>query len=183
MNILHAAQEFFDSLDTKKFYTYIGATLGVISLLFLFLIYRFYANVWELQRQLKYANTIRSDVQSLLEKAALVKKQKDDVHAMLEKEPNFKIAGYFQDVLAQLGLTAKEESRSVTTQERGEQEYDESILTSKFNDISMKELTELLNVLEQNKRIYTKSLEMQRSRKSNRSIEVLLTIATLQPRT
>ena len=48
----------------------------------------------------------------------------------------------------------------------------------------MKELCELLNVFEQNKRIYTKSLEIiQKSRKSPRTLEVQLTIATLKLRT
>ncbi len=49
--------------------------------------------------------------------------------------------------------------------------------------MNMRELSELLNVLEQNKRVYTKELEVQKSRKSPRAIEVQLTIATLQPRT
>ena len=183
MNILEKIKEFLDSLDTKKFYTYIGALLGVITLILLFLVYRFYTNIWDYRRQLRLTNDQRGEVQSLLEKAARVKKQQKDVNALLEADPNFKIAGYFQGILAQLGLTNKEESNSVTTQERGEQEYNESILTAKFIDMTMKEVSELLNVLEQNKRIYTKSLEIQKSRKSNRTVEVQLTIATLQPRT
>lgn len=183
MNILEKIKEFFDSLDTKDFYTYIGAFLGAIALVLLFLIYRFYTNVWDYQRQLRLTNNQRSDVQSLLEKAARVKKQQKDVNTMLEADPNFKIAGYFQGILEQLALTNKRESETVTTQERGEQEYNESILTAKFIDMTMKEISELLNVLERNARIYTKNLEIQKSRKSNRTIEVQLTIATLQPRT
>jgi hypothetical protein len=183
MNIIEKVKEFLDSLDAKKFYTYIGAFFGIITLVLIFLVYRFYANVWDYQRQIRLTNDMRIEVQALIEKAARVKKQQKDVNEMLEADPNFKIAGYFQTVLAQLGLSNKEESNTVTTQERGEQEYNESILTAKFIDMTMQEVSELLNVLEQNKRIYTKSLELQKSRKSNRTIEVQLTIATLQPRT
>lgn len=183
MNILEKIKELLDSLDIKDFYKYIGALLATIALILLFLIYRFYSNVWDIQKQLRLTNDQRGEVQTLLEKAARVKKQQKDVNAMLEADPNFKIAGYFQGILAQLGLTNKEESNTVTTQERGEQEYNESILSAKFIDMTMREVSELLNVLEQNKRIYTKNLEIQKSRKSNRTIEVQLTIATLQPRT
>lgn len=183
MNILEKIKELLDSLDTKDFYKYIGALLAAVTLILLFLIYRFYSNVWDIQKQLRLTNEQRGEVQTLLEKAARVKKQQKDVNTMLEADPNFKIAGYFQGILAQLGLTNKEESNTVTTQERGEQEYNESILTAKFIDMTMREVSELLNVLEQNKRIYTKNLEIQKSRKSNRTIEVQLTIATLQPRT
>lgn len=183
MNLLNKIEEFLDTLDKKNFYIYLGSFLGAVTLILGLLIYRFYAHAWDYQRQLRLTNDMRSEVQTLLEKAARVKNQQKDVNEMLQADPNFKIAGYFQGVLAKLGLTNKEESNTVTTQERGEQEYNESILTAKFIDMTMKELSELLNVLERNKRIYTKSLEIQKSRKSTRTIEVQLIIATLQPRT
>jgi hypothetical protein len=182
MNIIDKVQEFLDSLDKQRFYAYIGGAISVIALILGLLVYRFYANVWDYRRQLRLTNDLRSEIQTLLEKAARVKNQQKDVNEMLQADPNFKIAGYFQGVLARLGLTNKEESNTVATQERGEQEYNESVLTAKFIDMTMQELSELLNVLERNKRIYTKSLEIQKSRKSNRTIEVQLIIATLQPR-
>ena len=183
MSILNTIQEFLDTLDTKDFYKYIGLFFGTVVLIVLFFVYRFYADIWSDRRQIALANNARIEVQSLLEKAALVKQQRNDVNAMLEQNPDFKIAGEFQTILSKLSLSNKIDSLDTITQERGDQQYNENILTAKFADMSMKELSELLNTLEQNKRIYTKSLDIQRARKSNRSVDVQLVIATLQPRT
>ncbi len=183
MNILHQIKDFLDNLDTKDFFKYIGIVLAVIVLLEIFIVYRFYSNVNSYKKQIQALNIQREEIGDLLEKAALIKEQKQEVNAILEADPNFKIEGYFIKVLEILGLSNKQVSTSVTTQERGEQNYNESILTAKFTDINMKELSELLNIFEQNKRIYTKSLEIQKSRKSPRTLEVQLTIATLKLRT
>lgn len=181
MNILESLSEFLDSLDVRDFYKYIGITLGTLLLCVSFIVYRFYSNVGYYKKQIHAINMQREEIQDLLEKAALIKAQKQEVNAMLEKEPNFKIVAYFNDVLTQLQLTNKQVSRTETSlQERGEQDYNEKILTAKFTDMNMRELSELLNVLDQNKRIYTKELEMQKSNK--KTLKVGLTIATLQPR-
>lgn len=182
MNIIEYIKDALDNLDTKDFYKYIGIALGIILLLVCFIVYRFYSNVSYYKTQTHAVNTQREEIRELLEKASLIKEQKQEVNAILEADPHFKIAGYFKQVLAQLGLSSKEVITSVTTQDHGEKDYNESILSVKFADINMKELCELLNVFEQNKRIYTKSLQIQKSR-SPRSLEVQLTIATLKLRT
>ena len=146
-----------------------------------FIVYSFYSNVGYYKKQIQSINNEREEIQELLEKAALIKEQKQDVNAMLEDDPNFKIAGYFKDVLAQLQLTNKKDSET-TIPERGEQDYDERILSAEFSNMNMKELSELLNEFEQNKRVYTKELVMQKSNKKTPSLKVQLTIATLEPR-
>jgi hypothetical protein len=181
--MLTQVKDFLDNLDTKDFFKYIGIAVAVIFLCESFIVYRFYSNISYYKKQIQALNIQREEIGELLEKAALIKEQKQEVNAILEADPNFKIEGYFIKVLELLGLSNKQVSTSVTTQERGEQNYNESILTAKFTDINMKELSELLNVFEQNKRIYTKSLEIQKSRKSPRTLEVQLTIATLKLRT
>lgn len=183
MKIVQQIQDFLDTIDTKDFYKYIGGIILAIVLVFCLLVYRFYSNVSYYKGQLKTINNQREEIRELLDIAALTKEQKQTINAMLEANPDFKIAGYFKKVLDQLGLTQKETSNTVTSQERGEQNYNEIVLSAKFTDMTMKDLTELLNVLEKNKRIYTKDLEIQRPKKAQRTIDVQLTIATLQPRT
>lgn len=183
MKFIEQIHAYLDTLDTKDFYKYVGILISIIALIILFIIYRFYSNVSYYRKQIQYINSQREEVQDLLAKAALIKQQKQAVNAMLEADPNFKIAGYFKDLLAHLNLTNKQISNTVTTQERGEQNYNESILSAKFSDMNMRDVTELLNALEQKKRVYTKELEIQKSRNKPRTLEVQLTIATLQPRT
>lgn len=183
MKVIQQIQDFLDTIETKDFYKYIGGIVAAIILIFGLMAYRFYSNVSYYKAQLRTINNQRDEIRELLEIAALTKEQKQTINAMLEADPDFTIAGYFKKTLDQLGLTQKETSNIVTTQERGEQNYNEVILSSKLADMTMKDLTELLNVLEKNKRIYTKELEIQRSKKSPRTIEVQLTIATLRSRT
>lgn len=183
MKIMQQIQDVLDAIDTKDFYKYIGGIVVVIVLIFCLLVYRFYSNVNYYKSELNTINNQREEIRDLLEIAALTKEQKQSINALLESDPDFKIAGYFKKVLDQLGLTQKETSSTVVPQERGEQDYNEIVLSAKFTDMTMKELTELLNVLEKNKRIYTKDLEIQRSKKAPKTIEVQLTIATLQSRT
>ena len=184
MKILESLSAFLDSLDLRDFYKYIAITLGITLLLVSFTVYRFYSNVGYYKKQIQSISNQREEIQELLEKAALIKEQKKEVNAMLEADPNFKIAGYFDNVLAQLQLTSKKDKENEVTppQELGEQDYNERILSAQFSNMNMKELSELLNVLEQNKRVYTKELEMQRSQKKPPSLKVQLTIATLEPR-
>jgi beta-lactamase regulating signal transducer with metallopeptidase domain len=60
--------------------------------------------------------------------------------------------------------------------------YRESILKVELSDMNMKQLCELLDELNKNKRINTKELEITKSKTAKRSINVALTIATLEPR-
>ncbi len=183
MNIIDKFGDFVEQLNTKDFYKYIGSTIAVILLIFIFIIYRFFGSINHYKKELRIINTQREEMQELLEKAKRIKEQKQAINTMLEADPDFRIGGYFRKVLEQLNLTNKaEKSNDVTTQERTEQGYNESILSVKLIDMNMKELTELLDVLEQNKRIYSKELDIQRSKKAPGTLEVQLTIATLQPR-
>ncbi len=182
MKILKSLSEFLDSLDLKDFYKYIGIALGITLLLVSFIVYRFYSNVGYYKKQIQQINEQRQEIQELLGKAALTKGKKQEVNAMLEADPNFKISAYFNEVLTQLQLKQDSEAE-MTTQERGEQDYEEKILTANFSNMNMKKLSELLNDIEQNKRVYTKELKMQKSNKRPPSLKVELSIATLQPRT
>lgn len=183
MNIIDKFGDLVEQLNTKDFYKYIGSALIVILLIFIFIIYRFFGSINHYKKELKVINTQREEMQELLEKAKRIKEQKQAINTMLEADPDFRIGGYFRKVLEQLNLTNKAEKfNDVTTQERTEQGYNESILSVKLIDVNMKELAELLDVLEQNKRIYSKELDIQRSKKAPGTLEVQLTIATLQPR-
>lgn len=183
MKLIKQIQEFIDNLEAKEFYTYMGSLFGLILLLFFLAIYRLYSSIDYYKTQIRKTNVQREEIRELLEMASSTKTQKQTINAMLEADPDFKIANYFKKIVAQIGLTHKQTLITFPTEERGEKDYNESILSAKFIDMNMKDVTELLEILEQNKRIYTKSLELQRSRKSPRTLEVQLTIATLKPRT
>lgn len=185
MVIFDKIRTFFDDLDSKSFYSYAIGYLVVCVLLCGLLVFYFYKNVHTLQRQLKRLNTSREDtVRTILESAQSIEQQRSAVEQILSQNPDFKIAGYFKDLLTKLNVKNKEvqEAESTTTTER-EDNYRETELNAKFEDMTMKELTELLQAIEQNPRISTKKLDITKAKKKPKTIEVQIAITTLLPKT
>ena len=118
----------------------------------------------------------------ILDASARVKQQQITIEDILSKETDFKIAGYFEDLLNKLGIRDKQISFEAGTTDL-EGNYRKSELSAKFEDMTMKELTELLQDLEQKQRIATERLEITKSKKKPKTIEVNLTISTLLPKT
>ncbi len=144
-------------------------------------VYYYYSTIKYWKKQTNEINAMRDEVKVILDKDELVQKQREEVNALLSEMPDFKIGEYFNDLIAKLGLTQNVvTSPSITYADRGDKEYREVLLTTQFDMMNMKQLTELLNEIEQNKRIYTKELEIIKSKKTPNTIEVNLTIATLQ---
>ena len=172
---------FITDLDRKEFYTYLGVVLGVLTLITFFMIVRYYSKVNALQKRLVNINELREDAQQVFEKAHQVEQQRKEVDAMLSADEDFKIVGFFEETIVKLGLGDKKKSYRPSRIARDDK-YEEVILNTSLVDMSMKQLCELLNELEKKERIYTKELDIIKSQKTPRSLEVNLTIATLQPR-
>ena len=182
MKAIEIMQEWLDSLENAIFYRYLAGILSVIIAIAGIIIYQYYTTMNEYTDQIEAINEQRQDVQELLEKAHLVYEQKKAVNALLAADPNFKIEAYFTKVISQLGLQSNLDVRNANRIERGDQKYDESILNAKLSGMNMKEVSELLENIEENKRVYIKNVEIEKSRKKPRTVEVHITIATLQPR-
>jgi len=184
MPLLENIKIFFDKVETKKFYYLIGGYGAVCSLFLGIIIYYYYSNSFLLQKKIRYLNNEREEkVQTILETAQSIEQQRAAVEAILSQNPDFKIAGYFKDLLYKLNIHHKEiqEAETTSTTDRDDN-YRESELNAKFEDMSMKELTEMLQALEQNARISTKRLEITKSKKRPKTIDVQIAITTLLPK-
>jgi hypothetical protein len=178
---------FFDALririqhvEVKKFVLYIGIGLGVILLCAGGLIFQYYRSVSALKKRINRVNQYREQAQDILERAQEVVTQRQQVDELLAEDTDFKIGGYFKEILHKLQLTNKEKMETTQTIER-EDNYLEQVLNAKFIDMNMKDLTSLLAEIEGNPRIYTRELEIKRSEKASGTIDVTLVIATLLP--
>jgi hypothetical protein len=182
MILLDQIKNYFDSLEVKTFYNYMLGYLIACVLLFGVSIFYFYSSTSSLQRKIKNINSTREDeVRVILETAAHVKQQQTIVEEILSKDIDFKIVGYFEDLLNKLGIKDKKVSSEATTTDR-EDNYRKSELSAKFEDMTMKDLTELLQELEQKPRIATERLEITKKKPNQKTIEVNLTISTLLPK-
>ncbi|TET34787.1 hypothetical protein E3J61_02380 [Candidatus Dependentiae bacterium] len=183
MEIIDKIYTYISNLDEKRFYQYLIGFLCTIGLLMLLIMFQYYRSVSSLKSEIAQINVAREQARTILDKGQIVKKEQREIDAIIAKDENFKIGQYFEDLLAKLGLSNKvdKDSLEVSSPER-EGKYREEVLTAKFSGMTMKELTELLQELEFNKRVFTKELEITASQKPPNSIDVTLTIATLEPK-
>jgi hypothetical protein len=181
MTFLEPIKNFITKTDSKTFSYYMIGYISGCVLLCLVIIFFYYRSVGVLQRKIKNINSSREEVLTILEKASAVQQQRSMVEETLTKDPDFKIGGYFKNLLVKLNLRDKEIAEETSTADL-EENYRKSELSAKFEDMSMRELTELLQEIEQNSRIATNRLEITQSKKKPRTIEVNLTISTLLPK-
>lgn len=170
-------KNFIDNLDQRDFFKYIGIFIAGVCLLIGILIVSYYIKINSLTKEIRSINYMRDEVKEILDKAERVKTQRKEVDSILDEDEDFILEQYFEKVRNKLRLSYKIESR--TTAPRDEK-YQEVALNVKFSDMNMKQLTELLQELEKSKRIYTKDLEIKKSKKRPGTIDVTLTIATLK---
>ena len=181
MEFLNKIQSYLTSLDQKRFYQYIGGALGIVAVIMLLLMFQYYRKISSLKSTIVTTNEEREEVKKILDKARQIKKDQKEIDAILALDPNFKIIGYFQDLTSRLGLAQKSSSIEEVKEIR-EGQYQESVLQAKFTSITMKDLAQLLQEIELNKRVFTKELDITKAQKQANSIDVSLTIATLEPK-
>ena len=182
MQILTKVQTYLNAIEEKRFYQYLIGFGAAIFLALVAITFQYYRKVSSLKAEINTINESRDEIRRLLEKAQLVKKEQKEIDAILGKDENFKIAGYFGDVLAKLGLANKKASDLLVNTPSREGKYQESDLQAKFTGMTMKELTELLQEIDLKKRIFPKELDITVSQKTPGTIDVTLTIATLEPK-
>lgn len=183
MIIISSIQNFFDSLDNKQFYTYVAGFFGALVLIIAGILVYYYYTTSALEEQLQETNSMRKEVENLLSKMQQIERKRDDVKKMLSENANFKIAEYWVNLLSELKLTNKQVQNYKLEKAEFEDTYQEDILSANFIDMTMKELTELLEALDKTPLISTKSLDIIASKKRRNTIEVTITIATPRPKT
>lgn len=163
-------------LDERKWYTWSSVFLGCIAVLVLAVSVYYFWDVHDLKKQINMLNESRDEVRALLTRAQYVQKQRQEVDAMLTSEKDFKLAEHVSTVLAKLGI--KETMMQDSRFDR-EGKYQEVILEVTLDDINMRQLAEFLNEVGKNRRVYTKKLDIMRSKKKPSTLEVNVSFATL----
>ncbi|HLE76168.1 MAG TPA: hypothetical protein VI521_00180 [Candidatus Babeliales bacterium] len=181
MELLNKMQIYLNSMDQKRFYQYLIGILCAVAVLLALLFFYYYRTISRLKSQAIAINELRIEEKSILDTAQRIKKDQKEINAVLAQDKNFKIAEYFEDLIGKLGLAQKKLSTEVSTASP-EGHYQESILQARFTVLSMKEVTELLQEIELNKRVFIKELDIASSKKQANSIDVTLIIATLEPK-
>ena len=181
MKFLEPIKSFFNKLDQKTFYIYLIVYGSICFVLCALMIIYYYNSLSSLDKKIKNIDEYRDEVHEIMEKHAIIKQQQTVVEEMLAKDPNFKIAETFGKFVAELNLTDKEDPRREINITDLEENYRKIELNSKFKNMTMKDLTLLLEKIEQNPRIAINRLEITKI-KEKPMIAVSLTISTLLPK-
>ncbi len=182
MEWVEKIQLYIVQLDEKRFYQYLIGFLAITTILIALLVFYYYRSMQFYINKAQEVNEQREKVKIILDKAQHVKQQEKTILELIKEDENFKIAGYFKELIDQQGLSSKQASKSEVTSPSAQGKYQESVLTAKFAEITMKQLVTLLQAIDQNKRVYTKELDITESNKNADTINVGIIIATVEPK-
>lgn len=182
MPLLEKIRTFLESLDEKTWNRYMGIVFACLLTLMLLIIFWYYRAAGNVKRAINGINDEREQVHEILTRAQRVAKQRQEITTLLDEDPDFKIKGYLQEVMGRIGIAHNITTENDTQIDHEGDDYRESRVTYQFTATTMKELTELLEDIEQNKRLFTKELEITKSKKVPKTIDVTLTVATMQPK-
>ena len=177
MTLLQKIRMRLSSFDKNEFYRNSTLFIGLMVLVATCSMWFYFTKIRRLQGSLREIYKQEREAKELLERLKNVKKQSEDINALLEKDKNFRIKNFFEDCLKRLRLSENLKGEARTTEEILKKRYTEVTLQATLQRINTQQLCELLQILEQKGRIYTKELVIVKMAGS--SIGVTLTIATL----
>jgi len=182
MAILDKLKSYIQDLDDKTFYQYSAIVLGSIILIVSVIWYASYRKISFLKKRIVTVNKNRQKLQETLYTYEKVKQQQAHVATLLEKDRNFKIVGFMDNLLSQLNLTSHKINYHQSEEVKVSlPEYTEIKLVVTLQGLNMKQLVDLLHQIENNERIYIKDLDITKST-SRPAIDVVFTVGTLQAR-
>lgn len=181
--ITNQVTDFFWNLDKKKFNQITIGLLTGTTIILGGIIYLQFRRTSHFKKEMNIINKNRERVKEILEKNELIKMQRARAEEILAQNKQFKLKQYIEDdLLKQLNLGANLKSDPVSINDLENlraQGYEEVRMVLDLININMKQLIDLLDILEHNNRIVLKKLEITKS-KQQPTIDVTLTMSTLQ---
>jgi len=169
-------------LDTTKQIRYFAIGAGVLALINIALMVYGHHATNNVIKEVANINKMRRQAQQILQKNVLVEQKKQEVESILTKDPSFKIKEFFDQTIEDTHLASKSTKEPEIGSARNlNNGYNEIKLEASFSEVTMQDITELILALEKNPRIFTKDLIMSRNKNNTKSLDVTITIATLQP--
>ena len=178
MKFINKITDFVENLEKRQFLQLVGGIFLALLLVCGLIIYFYYSKTNSLLRDIKNVNSKRTEARELLTRNLAVNQQREKVDEILKKDKNFKIGNYFNTLAEQQRLSTYVKDKQITTSDI-EQGYTEIRLSVSIKNINMKQLVDLLEKIENNERVFTKKLDINKSEKLP-VIDVDIVIATLE---
>jgi hypothetical protein len=169
---------FIRRLDTREFYQFIGSVFIITLLIVGFFMYRYYNAARDEQRRMANLNKQIEKIQNILEAYGKVRAQKNKVDSLIERDGTFKIQPFFIQALQAAGIAQNMTKEPTITRHDLVEGYLEIRLEANLSNLSMQQLVTLLQKLEENERVYVRSLRIVAT--PTHLLDVLLGIATFE---
>lgn len=182
MAFLTTIQNFVKNLDEQELIKYfIGFGLTLLSIITLILYFNI-ISVNKYKTRLSEINKERLKTKRILTDFKLVNLQKQKIEDILSAHKNFFIAQEYNNILKKLGLTNYQSEEPTKSDGQLISGKIERILTFHLDNITMKQLTDLLTYIAEIERLYPKELIIKKVPNSQK-IDTDVTIATLEDAT
>lgn len=181
MPILDSIKNTLHNLDEREFYIYSGIGFGLLLLLLGILIYFQQSSLNGWVSKFKQLQKQREEIRQLLGDKLQFEQERKALNDKLQAEPDFKIRGYYDELIKQLHLdsyVAKEPSEPISESLEGGAK--ERTLTAQFTHVTTKQLTEILSAIENNPRVFAKRLIIDKIAQDRPTLNVTLDIATIE---
>lgn len=169
-------RDFIRGLDKKEFRLYASLYIAISMFVVMGILIRHIYLVREAKAKVVQLNATRKKVQKILTDFGQVAQQRIKIDALLAKDKNFHIQKFYQDVTQRFGI-ATDAKEKLSSQKLDNGYIEESLLIS-FVKITTKQLCDLLKEIENEEKIYIKSIDI--SKNLVKKINVTMDIATLR---
>lgn len=177
---LESLYDYFTTLDTRNFYKIAGVFLVTIVCALSGISYIYITSTEALQEQLVHVYKQHNEAYMLLQRVEKVEQHKQEIDLILEQDKDFRLKNSFDEIVKKLQLTHQQTPEpTIKQQAELDKQYVAVTLAAQFKKITTEQLCNILQALEEIKRIYITELIITKSGDS--FIDCTLTIGTLTP--
>jgi len=178
MIYLESVKDYIQGCSYKEIVRIQLAYIFLYILLMGFLIFRHFSALQDAQQKMKILNKARNEIQFILTEFEYIKNKTEQVDLLLTKDKNFYIQKYYQETMQDLDII--KQSASGLASNIWPNGYTEESLQINLSEITMKQLSDFLQAIQENQRVFVKNLEIVKS-SVEKKINANLAIATLKP--
>lgn len=177
MKFIERVQHYIDTLDARGFLIYAAVIGGIIfALSGMILLWRSYS-LSSAFEQLEELNESREKVRAILTRNKQVEQEKKHIDSIINQSPDFNLIEYVTAVLTSFGIKQTRETLETVRTDI----YEERDLRVDIEEIDTKQLTEILQTLQDNERVTVKEVNIKRGKDRGMAttIDVTIIIAAL----
>lgn len=165
--------------DKKDIVRYAIIYFSIFGVIFILSIFWHNRSINKAKLNYKNINKERKKTQNLLNERKILELQEQELNEILSQDKNFRIIEAYNNIINNLDLE-KYVTEAPTPIEDQSGKHIERKIPINLNNITTKQLVELLSEIQKDNRLFTKELTITKPAKSKNKIDIILVVATLE---